>query len=106
MFDHNFNESPINSKPFEVDLVAVKNGDVVFCELKTNVDGYSSNNLEKFSTICKIFNPQKAIIGAIYGDHKKLVLHGKELEKLIANSDIKVETIYPDNSFFQSSWWL
>lgn len=95
-----------NSKPFEVDIVAIKNGELIFCDLKTNVKGYSYSDLEKFSNICKILNPQKAIIGAIYGDKEKLALRGRELEQLINSPDIEVSTIYPDSSFFISSWWI
>jgi len=90
----------------EIDIACIENGKFAICEIKTSADGFKSSDLKKFIKICKMIEPDEAIIGAFYDKKGKIPKLAKQLEKELIPYGIEVKSLTPDEYVFDPSYHI
>ncbi|MBI2251866.1 MAG: hypothetical protein HYU63_03815 [Armatimonadetes bacterium] len=100
-------ENYASKKPLaEIDFVCIIDGKFVIGEVKTNVDEFSSIEINKIINVSKNILPNEVIIAAFYGENVKLDKIAKNLSMHLDPLGISVKSITPPPYVFEPEYHI
>lgn len=95
----------------EIDFVCISDGKLLIAEVKTNVDDFSDEEVQKLIKISKEVMADKIVISALYAGKtkkgfEKLREYAKTIEEATIMDDIKVEIYSPQHWFSEFAYHL